>query len=548
MLEKGTIESNLVPSPVSYTSLRAGTGPAEALPIVLWLHGGGGSERFLESCGPQFLACWKERSLPDVVAVTPGAGWSFYLDHRDGSEQWEQFLLHELVPHIRAETGSTKGPLVVGGISVGAVAALRLAFKHPNMIAAVAAVEPTMEASLRADDVPLRDRVQTPGAVRERLFGDPVDEAYWRMNHPPALVQGNGAAVVAADVAIYLECGDDDLLHAQYGTELLHRLLFDAGIAHEYRLVRGGNHVGPSVGPRIIDALRFLGRILKPDEAAKAPTSIDELETFAAQVAELETKTGYRRRSTVRVRNAELHVEIRGEGPTMLMLPSLGRGPADFDPLADRLARAGFCTVGLAPRGLDGEGDLEGLTLEHFADDAAAVIDTIGAPAVIIGHDFGGQVAQMVANLYPNLVSSLVLLASPGPIPAKPEPATALRRVFITELSEAEHLEAVTVALFADDSDPTAWVDGWYPGLAFIQAEAERHVPPEDLWTRLRREVLVLQGEDDLIVVPENAVMMADQLGDLATVVMVPGAGHALLPEQPAALAAAILSWVRSRR
>ncbi|MEL7156179.1 MAG: alpha/beta hydrolase-fold protein, partial [Actinomycetota bacterium] len=166
MLEKGSVESTLVPGPVHYATLRAGSGPSDDLPILLWLHGGGGSETFLASCRPQFVECWREKSLPDVVVATPAAGWSFYLDRLDGSEQWEQFLLHELVPHIRKETGSTRGPLLLGGISVGAVAALRMSFKRPELIHAVAAVEPTMEAALRADDVPLRDQVQMPGAIR----------------------------------------------------------------------------------------------------------------------------------------------------------------------------------------------------------------------------------------------------------------------------------------------------------------------------------------------------------------------------------------------
>lgn len=550
MLEKGSVDSALVNGPVTYAALRAGSGPSGELPILLWLHGGGGSERFLESCRPQFVECWREKTLPDLVAVTPAAGWSFYLDRLDGAEQWEQFLLHELVPHVRKETGSVNGPLLLGGISVGAVAALRMAFKRPELVHAVAAIEPTMEAALRADDVPLRDQVQMPGAIRTRLFGDPVDGDYWRANHPPALALDNAASVVAAEVAIYLECGDEDQLHAHYGTELLHRQLFDGGIPHEYRLTLGGDHVGPSVGPRIVDALRFLGRTIKPDARAHSSVhSIVEVETFAAQVTDLEHKTGYRRTATVQGRDCPLRITITGEGPTMLMLPSLGRGRNDFDDLGDRLGRAGYQAVAMEPRGLTGSSaTLDGLMMEHFADDVAHVIDAVGGPAVLIGHDFGGQVAQLVSDLYPKLVSSLVLMAAPGPLPAKPEPATALRRVFISELSDHEHLEAVALALFAEGNDPVVWVDGWYPTLAFAQAEAERHIAPEDLWTRLRREILIIQGADDLIVVPDNAHMMAEHVGDLATVVMVPDAGHALLPEQPAAVAAAILSWVRSRR
>lgn len=550
MLERGEIDTGLVPGPVRYATLRAGSGPTSELPILLWLHGGGGSSRFLETCRSHFTACWSDGGLPDLVAVTPSAGWSFYLDRFDRSEQWETFLFEELVPHVRKQTGSTSGPLVVGGISMGGVAGLRMAFRRPGLITAVAALQPTLEASVQPESVPLRDRVHFLDGIRKRLYGDPVDPDHWRANHPLSLAAENGAAIAANKLAIYLDCGDDDLLHAQYGTELLHRRLFDAGISHEYRLVRGGNHVGPSVGPRMEDALRFIGDVLKPTGFDQASIdSVMEIEAFATQVRHLETSAGYRRRQHVRGPDCKLTVNVQGEGPPVVLLPSLGRGAADFADLSDRLARAGYRVLCPDPRGIAGSSRaLDGLTLDDFADDVAAVIDAFGGPATILGHDFGGQVAQMVSYLYPDLVTSLVLLATPGPIQPKPEPATALRRVFIPELSDEEHLEAIALALFAQGNDPVAWVDGWYPMVAFAQAEAERHIPIEDLWAKLRSDALVIQPSEDLIVLPENVQLMKRQLGDLVTVVEVPAAGHALLPEQPEAVATAVLSWLASRR
>jgi len=49
-----------------------------------------------------------------------------------------------------------------------------------------------------------------------------------------------------------------------HGTEFLHRVLFDAGVSHEYRLVKGAEHVGLSIEPRFLDAMSFFGRILNP--------------------------------------------------------------------------------------------------------------------------------------------------------------------------------------------------------------------------------------------------------------------------------------------
>lgn len=550
MLEKGSLKTSLVPGPVGYSMLRPGNGPSTELPIVLWLHGGGGSSRFLETCQAQFVACWNERSLPDLVAVTPSAGWSFYLDRRDGTELWETFLFDELIPHIRKQTGSTVGPLVIGGISVGALASLRMAFKRPELISAVVAIEPTIEEAMTPESVPLRDRAHMSERIRTRLYGDPVDATYWLDNHPPVLVERNSAAISASRMAIYLECGDHDLLHAQFGAEFLHRRLFDAGISHEYRIAQGGNHVGPTIGPRVVDALRFVGKVVKPTSYDDhSINSIVEVDRFAAQVRELEERSGYRQTKEVKGPSCPLTVHVQGEGRRVVLLPSLGRGADDFSDLADRLARAGYQALRPEPRGVGGSSSaLRNLTLHDFAEDVATVIDSCGGPAAIVGHDFGGQVAQMVAYLYPDLASSLILLATPGPILPKPEPATALRRVFIPELSDEEHLEAVALALFADGNDPVVWVGGWHPMLAFAQAEAERKIPVEELWARLRTEALVVQPTEDLIVLPRNAELMKEQLGDMVTVVTVPESGHALLPEQPEAVATAVLSWLRAHR
>lgn len=549
MLERGSIETDLVPSPVDLASLRPGSGPAAELPIVLWLHGGGGSARFLQSCQPQFTACWQEASLPDLIAVTPSAGWSGYLDLADGSERWETFLVDELIPRIRKQTGSTDGPVIVGGISSGAVAALRLGFKYPEVFRAVVALEPTLESAVDLDDIPLRDRVHLPERMRIRQFGDPVDPERWWANHPPAIVEANAAAVVANGQAIYLECGDDDQFHAQFGTEALHRQLFDASISHEYRLVRGGDHVGASLGPRVVDALRFVGKVLGRER--QAPPSFEafvEVENFTTQVRDLETAVGYRQERKVARPDCQLRVSIQGEGPTIVALPSLGRGADDFADLSRRLARVGYRVVRPEPRGVTGTSIvLDNPTLERFADDIIAVIEDLGGPVTLLGHDYGAQLAQLVAVTRPSLVSGLIVLAPPGPTPPKPEPATALRRVFIPELSDEEHLEAVALALFADGNDPVVWVDGWYPTLAFAQAEAERYLPPEELWAQIRCDTLIVQPADDRIVVPENAWLMAAELESLATVVLVPNAGHALLPEQPEVVATAILSWLGAR-
>ena len=547
-LQHGELETSRVPGPVEFSTLIPGEGSTTNMPVLIWLHGGGGSRRFLETCKAQFVSCWADKSLPAMVVATPSAGWSFYLDRQDGSELWETFLLEEFIPAVREQTGATDGPLLIGGISVGALGALRMAFKYPEMFRAVVAVEPTVEAALTWDRVPSRDRVYMPATVRQKLFGDPLDHQFWKANHPTALAVANSTTIAASGLSIYLEAGDEDLLHVQYGTELLHRCLFDIGVSHEYTLTNGGNHVGPSVGPRLIDAFRFVGRLLwKTYNEDATVDSMVEIDAFAAQVRNLETQSNYRYQVKVPGPQVDLSVNVQGQGQPVMLLPSLGRGCDDFTDLSDRLARAGYQVICMEPRGWSGSSRaVADITLTDLADDVAAVIEANGAgPCALVGHDFGGQVARTTATRYPELVKNMVLLATPGPVPAKPEPATAHRRTFIPELTTEEHLESVAVAFFASGNDPVVWVDGWNPILASAQLDAQQRTPTEAWASGGSTDTLIVRPTEDRLVSAESTRLLANELGGKVSVVEVPNAGHALLPEQPTAVAISVLTWLR---
>ncbi len=547
-LAQGSLSSDLVPGPVEYATLTATDGDTSEIPLLIWLHGGGGSRRFLETCQAQFVTCWADKSLPAMVVATPSAGWSYYLDRQDGSELWETFLLDEFIPAIRERTGATNGPLLIGGISVGALGALRMAFKQPQLFDAAVAIQPTLEAALTWDRVPNRDLVFMPAHLRHRLFGEPLDHQHWKANHPTALAVANSTAIAAGRLGIYIESGDDDMLRVQYGAELLHRCLFDIGISHEYRLTQGGNHVGPSVGPRLIEAFRYIGRHLwKSYHNDSSIDSMVELEGFGSQVSTLETQSGYVSTMSVAGPASTIEVKVQGEGQTVVLLPSLGRGADDFTHLSARLARAGYRVLSPQPRGWSGSSQpLANLTLADLADDIAAVINADGGgPVALVGHDFGGHVARMTASRHRDLVKNMVLLATPGPLPPKPEPATAHRRTFIPELTMEEHLEAVALAFFASGNDPVAWVDGWNRGMAAAQSEALRRTPTEGWSAGGSVDTLIVRPADDRIATAESTRQLANELGGKVSMVELPGSGHALLPEQPDALAVSVLTWLR---
>lgn len=262
---------------------RPGTTP---FPLLLLLHGGNGSERDLLRFVPLIDRTIEDGTLPPLVVATHSARRSLYMDYRDGTERWETFILEDLLPMLRAEIrlSYARDRTFVAGWSMGGLGSLRLAFKHPDLFGAVAAIEPAIEPALRWAEIGPRVKFWRPDDIYETIFGSPVDESYWAANHPAAIAKLDPGRLV--DLGIYVEVGDQDMLYLHQGVEYLHRILFDAGIAHDYRLVHGADHVGPSLEPRIADALAFIGRQIAPpgwvdDEVTGQRSIVDDRKRVA---------------------------------------------------------------------------------------------------------------------------------------------------------------------------------------------------------------------------------------------------------------------------
>ena len=242
----------------------------------------------------------------------------------------------------------------------------------------------------------------------------------------------------------------------------------------------------------------------------------------------------------------DLDVHVDGDGPSVVLLPSLGRGASDFDDLASRLVAAGYRAVRPEPRGIGGSTRTpQQPTMADLAADVADVIRaTSSGPASVVGHAFGNRVARQTATAHPELVDAVVLLACGGMVPGDDDAMTALAAVFDPDLAATEHLDAVRTAFFAPGNDASVWADGWYADVATAQSRATLGTPVEDWWHAGAARVLVVQPEADRVAPVANAEAILDALGTRATLVVVPGAGHALLPERPDAVATAVLDWL----
>ena len=240
--------------------------------------------------------------------------------------------------------------------------------------------------------------------------------------------------------------------------------------------------------------------------------------------------------------------EVEGTGPTVLMIPSLGRGASDFVDLAHAIAEVGFRAVRMQPRGIgDSIGIMQGVTMADLAEDAASVIaDVAGTPAVVIGHAFGQRVARSMAARHPAIVRALVMLAAGGRTNMLPGAEDALAACYDLALPDAARLAAIKHAFFADGYDPAIWLDGWYPIAQRMQMAANRTEPVDVWWSAGSSvQILVVQGLQDTVAPPDNGRLMLAEAPDRVELVELDGAGHALLPEQPDAIAHAVIAFLK---
>lgn len=244
--------------------------------------------------------------------------------------------------------------------------------------------------------------------------------------------------------------------------------------------------------------------------------------------------------------HAHVEVLLDGAGPAVVLLPSLGRDSYEFDPIAADLAAAGYLAVRPQPRGVGtSRGELTGLDLHDLAGDVADVLLALdAAPAVLAGHAFGHYVARVLAAHRPELVRGVAVLAAG----ARRFPASLTARVARcsdTSLPDAERLEHLQAVFFAEGHDPAVWLDGWWPDAIVSQRAAMAATEKESWWPVAPSPLLDVQAGEDVFRPAETRSELVDEFGpDLVTTVLLPGSGHALVPEVPHEVARALVEWI----
>ena len=262
------LKTELVPQPVEYSALLPeGKEDDHELPLVLNLHGGNGSRENLKRQKPLWDRLWDSGRIPPMVVAMPSVSKRcFYMDYKDGSEKWETFILGPFLDHLQKTYAATIDPkrTFLTGASMGGMGSLRMAFRYPDRFGAVAALEPGIEPIFSWSEMKVEHRFWRDDILFESAYGRPVDEEYWAASNPASIAVDSADRIRASGLQIYLEAGDEDQFWLYEGTEFLHQVLWNQKIKHEYHLVRGADHIGPSFVERNEEAILFLARTLNP--------------------------------------------------------------------------------------------------------------------------------------------------------------------------------------------------------------------------------------------------------------------------------------------
>jgi pimeloyl-ACP methyl ester carboxylesterase len=149
----------------------------------------------------------------------------------------------------------------------------------------------------------------------------------------------------------------------------------------------------------------------------------------------------------------------------------------------------------------------------------------------------------MTAVAHPEGVRGVVLAAAAARAPA-PDIAAAPGIAGNLALPAEHRLAALRLAFFAPGNDPTAWLRGWYPRTQAMQAASSRGAVTREAWWHAGAAPLLELIPDSDPFKPRAAWReLQDEFGERVSVRVIEGASHALFPERPQEVAAAIAAW-----
>ena len=260
------------------------------------------------------------------------------------------------------------------------------------------------------------------------------------------------------------------------------------------------------------------------------------------------------------INGTRVFVAIRqedGSGPPLLLINGIGANLEVFDPFLDALDKVGGEKIGTIRFDVPGVGGspptLLPVCFRGLARLVAQLLDALGHQQVdVLGISWGGGLAQQFAHQYPQRCRRLVLMAtSTGAISVPGSPGVLAKLLSPRRYLQPSYLASIAPTLYGG-------MFRQQPDLARAYAHLLR--APQGLgyyrqllavvgWTslpwlyQLRQPTLILAGDDDPLVPPVNARIMA-RLIPHARLRIVNG-GHLLLLSEKEQVAPLVYQFLR---
>lgn len=252
--------------------------------------------------------------------------------------------------------------------------------------------------------------------------------------------------------------------------------------------------------------------------------------------------------------NGTIAVDVTGTGSLAICVPGMGESKASFRHIVPGLKTAGYRVAVMDLRGHgDSSTDFATYDDQAAASDVLAVIDALGGvPATVVGNSMGAAAGVLAAAERPEALSGLVLI---GPF-LRNHGSTAARLLMRLALARpwgptlwrsyygslfgqqrpADHDEHVTRAL-ALLRRPGRW-------RPFMTTARTSHAVAETALPRVSARTLVVMGDQDRDFPDPEAEAAWAAAALRGEYLMIPGAGHYPMGEQPELVLDAILPFL----
>jgi pimeloyl-ACP methyl ester carboxylesterase len=249
--------------------------------------------------------------------------------------------------------------------------------------------------------------------------------------------------------------------------------------------------------------------------------------------------------------SGEINLFRQGAGRPVLVLHAAG-GAGSWNPYLEELSQH-FDVIAPDHPGFGLSDELPEVgTITELVEHYLALLDVLGIDRFdLVGASFGGWLAAELASTVPDRIDHLVLQAPAG-LHLPETPAADLLTMTTEQLVRALFFDsAIADAALSQPPTPEAAAQGARDGAAFARFATAGPVflHNTELPGRLSAitaPTLVLAAEDDRIIPREHSEAYAAAVPG-AVLRVVPGVGHALYQENPAAVAAEVISFLGDR-